>query len=110
MFVIAKKPAFWWSIQIKLLDDNNYSEGEFKGLFKNLGTQEFIDLMNDPNKHDLETLKTILVGWVDLKLPDGSEVPFSEDKLIEFNDIIGFTASVLRSYYTALNGAARIKN
>src|SRR5579872_2897670 len=109
-FVVTKKETFWWPIKIKLLSDDAYVEGEFRGLFKNLSQSQFIEIMNDPNRNDFETAKAVLVGWGDLKLPDGSEIPFSEEKLGEYNDIMGFTPSVLRAYLEAVNGAARIKN
>ncbi|MES2207296.1 MAG: hypothetical protein V4525_10965 [Pseudomonadota bacterium] len=109
-FVVTKKETFWWPVKIKLIADNDYSEGEFNALFKHLSVSQFLELINDPNKNDFETMKSILVGWSDLKLADGSEVPFDAERLVEYNDIMGFTPSVLRAYYDAVNGAARIKN
>ena len=65
--------------------------------FKRLAKKELNDFQD---KEDYEALKTIIVGWSDIKDEEDKDIPFSQKNLKDFSEDVDFVQGVVKAFQT----------
>lgn len=111
IFAIAASPTF--KLEVKVRAASSEPDGkpidhvfvaEFKRM-KRTEYNEFVDSRPDP----IEGLKTVLMGWTDVRDASGADVPFMPESVDEYLDIPKVPIALWEAFHTG-NSDAPIKN
>ena len=122
----ATEGTYKWPVPVMIpIDGGKFKKEEFTAVFKRdrkdaiPTTSEDVALDEDgvavdedgavDEERGIEFFKAILVGWSGIKDDAGEEIPYSEEKLIEFLEVPVFTSAVVKAYQTSM-GMAKEKN
>lgn len=111
MFDFVKGYRFTWPVVALVPSLEGQVELKFTGIFQLVPEQELRDAVAaDPGRGDAIVSHMTLIGWKDDLTSGGKPVEYSEvarDELLSLNFMRYAVAS---AYYTAMNGAIRLKN
>lgn len=90
------------------VDGGKFKKEEFTAVFKRYRKDAIPTASEDgavDEERGIEFFKAILVGWNGIKDDAGEEIPYSEEKLIEFLDVPVFTSAIVKAYQTSMDMA-----
>ena len=99
-FIKKKVSAYPWPVEIRKPSEEIIGEFEthkFTIRFKRLAKKELNDFQE---KEDYEALKTIIVGWSDIKDEEDKDIPFSQKNLKDFSEDVDFVQGVVKAFQT----------
>jgi hypothetical protein len=124
----ATEGTYKWPVPVMIpVDGGKFKKEEFTAVFKRyrkdaistgnedgaVDEDEDVVVENENGAVDeergIEFFKATLVGWSGIKDDAGEEIPYSEEKLIEFLEVPVFTSAVVKAYQTSM-GMAKEKN
>jgi hypothetical protein len=115
LFVTAQPSTFKWPVRVPVPVDGVYKFAEFVGVFPNMSEEDVQKLMpkspeGHPTRTDLEIATDVLKGWEDVKAPDGTELPFTDENKAALLRGPRVANSVLGTFLMAVRGLAAQKN
>ena len=97
-FIKKKVSAYPWPVEIRKPSEEVIGEFEthkFTIRFKRLAKKELNDFQE---KEDYDALKSIIVGWSDIKDEEDKDIPFSQKNLKDFSEDVDFVAGVVAAF------------
>ena len=97
-FIRKKVSAYPWPVEIRKPSEEIIGEFEthkFTIRFKRLAKKELNDFQE---KEDYEALKSIIVGWSDIKDEEDKDIPFSQKNLKDFSEDVDFVQGVVAAF------------
>lgn len=111
MFDFVKGYRFTWPVAALVPGVDGQTELKFTGIFQLVPEKELRDAVAaDPGNGDMIAASLTLIGWKDDLTSGGKPVEYSmaaRDELLSLNFM---RYAVATAYYTAMNGAVRLKN
>lgn len=114
----ATEGTYKWPVPVMIpVDGGKFKKEEFTAVFKRYRKDAIPTASEDvavdegavDEERGIEFFKATLVGWSGIKDDAGEEIPYSEEKLIEFLEVPVFTSAVVNAYQTSM-GMAKEKN
>lgn len=119
----ATEGTYKWPVPVMIpIDGGKFKKEEFTAVFKRYRKdaiptdskdgavdEDAVDGDAVDVERGIEFFKATLVGWSGIKDDAGEEIPYSEEKLIEFLEVPVFTSAVVKAYQTSM-GMAKEKN
>lgn len=106
----ATEGTYKWPVHVMIpVDGGKFKKEEFIAVFKRYRKDVVPSATGEDGSVDeergIEFFKAILVGWSGIKDDAGEEIPYSEEKLIEFLDVPVFTTAIVKAYQASMDMA-----
>jgi hypothetical protein len=115
LFVTAQPTTFKWPVRVPVPVDGVYKFAEFVGVFPNMAAEDVDKLMprdaaGNQLRTDLQVATEVLIGFEDVKAPDGTMLPFTDENKAALLRGPRVANSVLGTFLMAVRGLAAQKN
>jgi hypothetical protein len=115
LFVMQQPTTFKWPVRVAVPVDGQYKFAEFTGVFPNKSEEELQLLMpkdaaGTPQRTDLDLAMEVLVGFEDVKAPDGTALPYTDENKAALLKGPRVANAVLGTFLMAVRGLAAEKN
>ncbi|MBX3447509.1 MAG: hypothetical protein KF765_12215 [Parvibaculaceae bacterium] len=118
MFVLKKSHTFWWPATARVpADEGKIVEDDFMLLFETIEPEEARRIMEEvaaaeragdtSKSHAL--LRRVVKGWKDVVAPDKTQVPFSDEVLVQALGFPWFSVAAYEAWADAQNGRERAR-
>ena len=96
-FVLDQSDTYKWKVEIDVPVDNNTETQYFTAVFKNISQtrlQEMMKQVANQEMLDVDVAKEILLGWEEMEMSDGTEVPFNKKNRDLLLDVRGVATAI----------------
>jgi len=115
-FVLRMPSAFWWTVRVPVLADNDYQVAELDLRFKPVD-QDRLDAFRgtglkpgQPLITEAEICAEVVEGWRNMPDEHGDLIPFSPDGLQQLLRVPVVRAAIVATYLAAMSGMGARKN
>lgn len=113
MFVLSKRPAYFWPVEVEFpIDGGKFKKETFEVKFERIPQSEADEISDKISNGEMsakDLCKKVVIGWKSVLDENKDELPFSDSAFDELLNVSQVAKSISFAFFDSFKGA-KVKN